>query len=93
MKLSKTQLAMLERLGTGDSLIEHHCGPDVFYAWSHDYQTRGMRSATVYKLLDVGLVSADSDWKGKTFTISAKGKAYLEELQCNEPTNQDSGEE
>ena len=81
MKLSKTQLAMLERLGTGDTLSEHHLGPDVWYSWEDEFSTKGIRSTTVFRLWKLGLIMSDGDWRAETWTITAKGREYLGNLK------------
>ena len=77
-KLSKTQLAILRRMGEGDVLRTK---------WPRDYQwdrepqeARGVRRATIVALWNRGRIGLTPSVKGQTgWGITPAGRAYLED--------------
>ena len=81
MKLSKTQLAILRRLNSGDVIILMK-GIDAHYIWRNTYN-RGPRSDSVHRLFVEGMITTSpgsDDWRGANYIITAKGREYLESL-------------
>jgi len=83
-KLSKTQLAMLQKFDRGDKLHEMR-GLDVHFFWAGDpCGNSKIRYDTVYKLGNLGLIEdIKPDWKGGLYAITDAGRRALAEQGGN----------
>ena len=80
MKLSKTQLAILGRLDSGDELTLMK-GLNAWYMWRGTYSP-SPRSDSIHRLRTEGMIEEKpgGDWRAVDDTISDKGRAYLDGL-------------
>jgi len=77
-KLSKTQLAILKRMGEGGEL-EYVGKPLDRFVWAGVSMPR-LNKRGIHILEDLGLIEARNKyWWGNTYTITPAGRAYLEE--------------
>ena len=81
MKLSKTQVAILRRLDSGDRLMLMK-GGNAYYYW-RNVGCPNPRSDSVHKLCAGGAIirKPNDDWKSAEYAITNKGREYLQGLE------------
>jgi len=85
MKLSDAQLRLLKRFkrfGEGGQLERGHWGAEVWHHWKGGTRTKGLRSATIHKLWQLGFIrDIDPNPFETTYAITNKGREYLRGLE------------
>ncbi len=77
--VSKAQRKILERLGEGEVVILI-IGRDTHMFWSaHISDWKNPRTDSIFSLVDKRYIeSYNSDWRGRDYRITQKGRDYLE---------------